>query len=160
MGVCEHDAAWTGSGVSSSLAGSCYMKCDRGLYKKDAQAGTATGAELKGSDFELEMKADMTTNTITFFRDGSAIGSVSDIPASCRFFVCFGGSGQYVTIVGAGGALSSEDAEVEVAIVGTTTSFCPLDLAWSESAVSVTAASTAQVAEIFTPEQIASFGSS
>ena len=140
------------------------MKCDRGLYKKDAQAGTATGAELKGSDFELEMKAHISNtpglSAITFFRDGSAIGSVSDIPANCRFFVCFGGSGQYVTIVGAGGALSSEDAEVEVAIVGTTTSFCPLDLAWSESAVSVTAASTAQVAEIFTPEQIASFGSS
>jgi hypothetical protein len=155
------------------------MKCDRGLYKKDAQAGTATGAELKGSDFELEMKAHISNtpglSAITFFRDGSAIGSVSDIPASCRFFVCFGGSGQYVTIVGAGGALSSEDAEVEVAIVGTTTSFCPLDLAWrpllgqqrasvrsawSESAVSVTAASAAQVAEIFTPEQIASFGSS
>tara|TARA_B110000208_G_scaffold181033_1_gene231324 strand:- start:73 stop:336 length:264 start_codon:yes stop_codon:yes gene_type:complete len=51
----------------------------------------------------MTMEADTSTNTVTFLRDGSSIGSISGIPEHYRFFVCFGGAGQFVTMQSGGG---------------------------------------------------------
>ena len=59
---------------------------------------------------ELEVRIDATAKTITFVREGDTmVGVLSDIPTSMRFFACFGGSNQYVTIV-SGGATNGAGA--------------------------------------------------
>ena len=50
--------------------------------------------------FPFQQVADSSTKTITFIRDGAIIGSVRGVPSSYRFFVCFGGSGQWVSAIG------------------------------------------------------------
>ena len=103
MGVCTHDAEWSGAKSSSDLAGSCYLKADKAMHGSGIAKGTATGGEIKGTDFMVTMEADTSTNTVTFLRDGSSIGSISGIPEHYRFFVCFGGAGQFVTMQSGGG---------------------------------------------------------
>ena len=51
MGVCNHDAEWSGAKSSSDLAGSCYLKADKAMHGSGIAKGTATGGEIKGTDF-------------------------------------------------------------------------------------------------------------
>ena len=104
IGVVDANWSWSGTTFVSSESTSRYYYAD-GTLHSGGNTITSGLKNLKDTGIELEVRVDMGAKTVTFVREGGVvIGTLADIPASARFFACFGGSGQFVTIVPGGGA--------------------------------------------------------
>ena len=99
VGVIAAGAEWQGSGSMSGLAGSKYYYADGTLHSGGSTVESGLPS-LKGERVAVEMQIDMEEHTIAFFRDGAQVGATMEgVPEDARMFACFGGSGQFVTIV-------------------------------------------------------------
>jgi len=107
IGVVDAAWGWSGSNYVSGEGSSRYYYADGTLHKggNTEQSGVMN---MKAMGIELEVRIDATAKTVTFVREGdNVIGVLKDTPSSMRFFACFGGSDQFVTIVPSGGAVSA-----------------------------------------------------